>query len=122
MNNGRIEDDWLVHEANGFDGAFYEGLEVDLAKDRFLRIEYYDADDSRRTWQTCVDAGLVDKDGVRLFDLAQVDDMLDDWKAEHSDDILYPAMATGQLRVVWATHRFSGQFAPQDRDFFASNL
>ena len=92
----------------------YEGQEVALHPFRFARIQNFSQDQSAEMVDELVDFGLVDKDGNRTFDLADLEDVL----ATYIRDSEFGALlAATQLRVVWATHRLSSEFATEEADF-----
>jgi dienelactone hydrolase len=121
VNNDVVYDTYEAQIASGYVAEWRESLEIPLYRTRFLRIEYYDPRDTQETFQATVDGGLVDADGVRLFELRQIDPILNAW-VDDFPDVFYPSMAKAQLRVVWATHRINGEFAQQESDFFARFL
>ena len=59
----------------------------------------------------------------------RVKTVLDRWVIDRFHQLYYeatdtwdPVRAGQQLRVVWRTHRVDGQFALEERDFFAKHL
>lgn len=106
----------------GTEGEMHEIVEYALPSNRMERIEYFDAAQSQIIFDAAVDGGLVDGAGKRAFDIADLDPVLDGFKVDYIDEIIYANMVGGQLRAVWCTHRFNAAMKELTRDFFLSHL
>lgn len=102
------------HAESGAESLHLRGTEVALHPNRFALEPEYSADQSQQIFDELVTLGYVAADGSRL---ASVDDVDATLKAyEQASGAPYPEIVSGQLRVVWATHRFSAQHAAEERD------
>ncbi|MCB9684723.1 MAG: hypothetical protein H6735_06790 [Alphaproteobacteria bacterium] len=96
------------------------GTEIPLDPRWFARLPRYDEEQSGRLFDELVEMGIVDPDGRRLIDLADLEQVLSVY--EHDSKAPDPSMVSAQLRVVWATHRFSSQHVRQEADFLLGRL
>ncbi|HHO52253.1 MAG TPA: hypothetical protein ENK18_15600 [Deltaproteobacteria bacterium] len=96
------------------------GLEIPLDPLRFARMPEFDQEQSAIMFDELVELGIVDPQGERLVDLANLEEVL----ANYQRASAYPApsLVVTQLRVVWATHRLSGAFAAEEATFLESLL
>lgn len=96
------------------------GTEIALDPRWFARLPNYDEEESGRLFDELVDMRIVDPDGQRLIDLADLEGVLSVY--EHDSRAPDPSSVSAQLRVVWATHRFSAQHVAQEADFLLGHL
>lgn len=103
--------------------VFREGTEIDLLRHRFARVQGIDADMSEYAFAEAVERGMVDADGVRRIstDRPTLEQYLDRYARALALGGHHDAAAT-QLRVVWATHRFSSEFALEEASFFRTHF
>lgn len=110
--------------AAGHDCRLLEGTEIRLDRRRFQRLADFDAARSQTTFDEMVAFGLIDAAGDRTvsFEPEGVLQKTLDAYEKVSRAGSAASFATGQLRVVWATHRLSSAFAPEEADFFLEHL
>ncbi|MBX2796625.1 MAG: hypothetical protein KTR31_03115 [Myxococcales bacterium] len=101
------------------DCPIHHGLEIPLDPRRLARLPQFSQEQSAEAFDELVELSLVDGQGDRAFDLADLEDEL--MRYERNSDF-NASMAATQLRVVWATHRFSGEFAFDEAAFIESIL
>lgn len=113
-----------VCAASAGDCRLREGAEILLDPRRFVRLQDVDEDRSRILFDELVELGLIDATGARAV-------LLDDEHPVQGEIERYikasrfgatAEFAAGQLRVVWATHRLSSEFAPEEAAFFVEHL
>lgn len=80
--------------------------EVPLDPLRMLSLGYSE-EDSIAVFGELVEMGLIDSDGVRIFDIGDLENVLDEYSRQSTAPS--PEKVTGVLRVVWATHRLNGE-------------
>lgn len=107
-------------EALGTECPHVHGTEIPLDPRRFARIPAYDLTMSANLFNEMVDLGLVDQDGARLVDVADVDSVVN-WYIANSQGPS-PSLPPTQFRVVWATHRFSSQHAYEEAVWLSDHL
>jgi hypothetical protein len=96
------------------------GTEIPLDERRFARLPQYSIEDSAVLWQELVDLGFIDQNGVRLVDIADPDAVMAAY--ERQSQGRYPSLPPTQLRVVWATHRFSSQHVVEEANWFLQHI
>ena len=103
--------------------VFREGQEIDLLRHRFARIPGVDAEMSEYAFAEAIERGMVDAAGVRQINPDQdtLELYLNRYARALDLDGHHEAAAT-QLRVVWATHRFSSEFAVEQAEFFRAHF
>jgi len=110
------------HAAQGLDGGLYAFDELVIDREYFTVLNEFDAEESGVIFDDLVAYGLLSNDGVRLVDdINDIERALDAW-AKDTTAVRGPARVTLQMRVAWATHRFSGAFADADRALFVAQL
>lgn len=98
----------------------YTGHEIPLVPLRFDRLPTYSAEQSQAIFDELVDMQIVAEDGSRVIDLADMEDVFTTYI--HDSQAPSPSMVPTQLRVVWATHRFSSEHADQEADWLLDQL
>ena len=109
-------------EAAG-DCRLREGAEVALDPHRFHRVPDISLEASEGMFEELVGRSYVDAKGVRLLDVSdrtQNAVAIDAW----ANASAYPSASAvkSQLRVVWALHRFSSEFAAEEAAFFREHF
>ena len=101
-----------------------EGREIPLDARRFARIPDVDEMRSRILFDEMVSFGLVDPQGSRTFDFEGKRSIADEMERYNklSQYGSTASLAAGQLRVVWATHRLSSEFAADEAEFFVQHF
>ncbi len=89
--------------------------EVPLDPLRMMSLGYDEAT-SIAVFDELVEMELIDEAGVRLFDIVDVEGVLNDYENRSTGPS--PAKVNGVLRVVWATHRVNGDNNKAIRDTF----
>jgi hypothetical protein len=126
LENGQVSD--VDDEAaactaqSGAECPHLRGTEIPLDPRRFGRLSAYSISKSQEIFDELVDFEYVDADGVRL-----VPDVGEDIEALMADYISRsrmpsPTLPPTQLRVVWATHRFSSQHINEEADYLLDLL
>ncbi len=125
-------DSWHGHSVNDDKDAVrgYEGMEeespnkshtlvyheeVPLEEDRMITMGFT-LEESLEIFVELVEMGIVDENGVRLVDIADVESVLN----QYEDQTALPSgqQVTPVLRVVWATHRPNGDYNREIRNLF----
>jgi hypothetical protein len=98
------------------------GHEIPLHPLRFARLTAYGDEQSRSIFDELVGMGLVDPDGARLVDLDEggVDAIMEEYI--RTSEAPSPSLPPTQLRVVWATHRFSAEHAVEEAGWLLDRL
>jgi hypothetical protein len=108
------------HAAAGYDTTWKESLEVPWTPEHPLMHPSYDAEEAQDVFDELVTNGLIDADGGRLVDLGSVESALRGY--ENNSELNGPARMTTLIRVAWATHRPTSEFACEERTFMLDNL
>jgi hypothetical protein len=98
------------------------GHEVPLDPRRFARLPAYGETQSQAIFDELVGMGLVDAAGDRTVDLAATtpDEVMDAYI--RTSQAPSPSLPPTQLRVVWATHRFSGEHAIEEATWLLDRI
>ncbi len=104
----------------GLDSVLFEWDEIPLTPERLTLIDTIDLETAQFIYEELQSFDLIGADGERTFDL----DSLNRTINTYQDNSEYRGVAkvTRQLRVVWATHRFSGHAAAEEIDFLLTHL
>ena len=98
----------------------HAATEIPLDPLRFARLPNFSQEQSAAMFDELVEFGIVDPDGIRAFDLVDLEPTLSGY--ERNSAYASPSLVSTQLRVVWATHRMSGVFAAEETAFVADLL
>ncbi len=114
-----------VDVQRGFDGYLDEApnkahtlevnVEVPLDPLRMISIGIPE-EESLLAFDELVALGAIDADGVRLFDIADFENILNQFV--NATAVSAPDKVESVLRVVWATHRLNGEFNRPVRNLF----
>lgn len=96
-------------ENGGPPSAHFAGTEVPLDPYRFAKAGLWDEAQSQGIFDLMVEDGWVDAQGQRLIDWGDDPTGWCDRNENRLPSPQSPSTAMSQLRVVWATHRFSAQ-------------
>jgi len=95
--------------------------EYAITVDWFFRLSYYKEDaQAEFAWQEMVDMGMIDDNGDRIADIDQVFAITNSYAA--NSEAVAAGSVSAQVLVAWATHRFCGDYADQEIDFFLNHL
>lgn len=108
----------FLDEAPKQDHTFKTHPEVPLDPRRMVSIGYTE-EDSQAVFDQLLDMGFIDADGVRQFDIGQLEGVLNDYLAASTAPS--PDKVGAVLRVVWADHRVNGEFNRDIRNLFTCN-
>ncbi len=101
---------------------FRLGREIPLDPRRFLRLGVTE-ERSTSLFEELEMLEFIDKDGERIVDLGTTsesqEEVFDSWQQQSRTNV---SLALTQLRVVWATHRFSSEHATAEADFLLDVL
>lgn len=103
------------HEELGQPSEWYEHLEVPFTPQHAMLHAAYDAELAQDVFDDMVDFGLIDADGTRLVPLNEVESAMRAYS--NNSPLPGPDRVTPIIRVAWATHRPSSEFACEERDF-----
>lgn len=98
----------------------WEGNEIPLHPLWFSRMPYFTQDQSRYVFDELVGLEIVDPDGVRLWPVEDMEAAFDLY-LQTADNINENWVPTA-LRVVWATHRFSSEYAEQEAGWLLARV
>lgn len=98
----------------------YVGHEIPLDPEWFARMPYYTVQQSQAMFDELVGMGIVDSEGGRLTDLLEMESVFETYLA--TSQAPSPSWIPTQLRVVWATHRFSSEHAAEEAAWLVDQL
>ena len=98
----------------------YHTLERAIDETWFTKNPNVSLEQSTEAFQEAIAFGLIDDGGARIIPIEQVDGWLGQWV--QSTEINAPEARAEELRVAWALHRMSGEYAREVRDFFLDFL
>lgn len=105
----------------GHASEFHETFEYPFTAEVMLLNPQYDLAKGQEVVDELANVfGYIDADGVRLVDVDQVDALLRVYQTNST--VPGAPMVDPLLRVAWATHRPSSEYACAERDFVAGNL
>jgi hypothetical protein len=97
------------------------GREIPLDPRRFARLAAFDLDTSAAVWEELRQLGYIDDQGNRLVeDITDMDAVMAGW--ESTARTPSPGSSSTQIRVVWATHRVTGEFAQAEAAWLVDHL
>lgn len=109
-----------AHAATGVAAEWWENKERAWTPEDAQLHPAYEAEDSQAVFDELVGFGFIDEDGTRLLDLADLESSMN-YYARNSM-IPGPERVTPLLRVVWATHRPTSEFACEEVAFMDRHL
>jgi len=104
----------------GLESVLFEWDEIPLTAERLTVIEDVDLATAEMIVEELQTFDLIEADGQRAFDLDSLNRVINTY--QDNSEYRAPAKVTRQLRVVWATHRFSGHAAADEMDFLLTHL
>lgn len=99
---------------------FRKGHEIPLQTTRFARMPYFTQDESREIFDDLVGMEIVDPAGERLVDIEDMEDVFVQMMA--GLDNAFEGYVDEDLRVVWATHRFSSEHVDDESEWLLDRL
>ena len=108
------------HAERGLDAPYVERSERSWQVDDMLLNPSYDEEESQAVFDELVAFEFIDASGARLRTLDNLEAAMRYYS--NNSTLPGPDRVTTLLRVVWATHRTSGSFACEERDFVLRHL
>lgn len=98
----------------------YVGHEIPLHPDWFARMPNYTLAQSHAMFDELVEMEIVSESGDRLVEIEDMEAVFEEYLGtSHAPS---PSLVPTQLRVVWATHRFSSEHAVEEATWFLEQL
>ena len=108
------------HASRGQDAPYYQLDERPWAPNDMLLNRFYDEKESQAVFDELVDFDFIDATGARVRTLENLEGTMRYYS--NNSTLPGPDRVTTLLRVVWATHRTSGRFACEERDFILKHV
>ena len=109
-----------AHAETGAAAEWWESKERAWTPDDMQIHPAYEADDSQAVFDELVGFGFIDEQGERLLDLGELESSMN-YYARNSV-LPGPDRVTPLLRVAWATHRPTSEFACEEVAFMNRHL
>jgi predicted esterase len=109
-----------AHSGAGHVAEFHETAEHPFDRREMLFHPSYDEVFAGEVADELVALGMIEQDGTRITDANDVDSAMNYYS--NNSELAGPARVTPLIRVAWATHRVSGEYACQERDFVLQAL
>ena len=93
---------------------------MELHPDWFAKLPNYSVQQSNAMFDELVDMEIVDNNGLRLIEIAEMEEVLAEYLV--TSQAPSPTLPPTQLRVVWATHRFSSEHAAEEATWLVDQL
>jgi len=106
--------------AQGLDAVHFEWDEIPTTAERLQVIEEIDAQEADIVVAELEAMGYIDANGERLFGIEGLEGVIR--RYQNNSEFGGAERISKQLRVIWATHRFSGAFAYEEADFLLEYL
>lgn len=103
------------HAESNAASQYLENLERAWTPEEMLLHPNYDMGEAQAVHDELIALGVIDADGGRLVALDELERSMNQY--ENASALPGPTRVTNQLRVAWATHRVSSEFACEERDF-----
>jgi hypothetical protein len=114
------EQTYEAHEATGWPAEWWENKERPWTREDMQIHPAYDATDSEAVFEDLVGFGFIDADGNRLLDLNELESSMNYYSRNSA--LPGPDRVTPLLRVIWATHRPTSEFACEEVAFIKRHL
>jgi len=117
---GLAEQSYEAHEATGWPAEWWENMERPWTREDMQIHPAYDPSDSEAVFEELVGFGFIDDDGNRLLDLSELEASMSYYSRNSA--LPGPDRVTPLIRVVWATHRPTSEFACEEVAFIKRHL